>query len=343
MPVEIVSASGTEINITAGDINVQITAFGANFDSTRIGDGTNLLGINASNEALVKDTDVETAVNAVAAKLPSIIGQNAAVDSLSVVLASDQGSVDIGSITGPVALPTGASTASKQDDTILAIRDVESEVGLTLLELINLNTTDFATETTLAAINTKTPSLGQSNEAGSVPVALTTAQASNLADVDTATTAIAAQIGVGGLQVALTDIGTLATEATLAAVAVDLAAIEVLNTNILAALGNQQVEKSVVGFTRVDFSVTNVTDVAYTTIVASTTAAYKAARFFYAGGQPLYLSIGGSGAEVDEFMIPPGADFEINLKEIPASSRISLKAVNAVTVNSGQLIINWLG
>lgn len=40
MPVEIVAASGTPINITAGDINVQLSDQGANFDSLRVGDGS---------------------------------------------------------------------------------------------------------------------------------------------------------------------------------------------------------------------------------------------------------------------------------------------------------------
>jgi hypothetical protein len=67
LPIEIVSSSGTEINITAGDLNVQLSATGVNYDSTRIGDGTNELEITASGEALVKDTDIELAVQAVGA------------------------------------------------------------------------------------------------------------------------------------------------------------------------------------------------------------------------------------------------------------------------------------
>jgi len=39
LPVKLVAAGG-EINVTAGDINVQLAHTGANFDSTRIGDGT---------------------------------------------------------------------------------------------------------------------------------------------------------------------------------------------------------------------------------------------------------------------------------------------------------------
>jgi hypothetical protein len=59
VPVEIYSASGL-INITAGDINVQLTDTGANPDVTKIGNGTNRLDINASNEALVHDADILT-------------------------------------------------------------------------------------------------------------------------------------------------------------------------------------------------------------------------------------------------------------------------------------------
>jgi hypothetical protein len=57
VPVEIVSGSGTEINITAGDLNVQTSAYGPNYDSMRIGDGINELAINANLEALTRDAD----------------------------------------------------------------------------------------------------------------------------------------------------------------------------------------------------------------------------------------------------------------------------------------------
>lgn len=58
IPVELNSASGP-INITAGDLNVQLSDMGANYDRTRIGDGTgNQWGFNASSEGLVHDQDV---------------------------------------------------------------------------------------------------------------------------------------------------------------------------------------------------------------------------------------------------------------------------------------------
>lgn len=45
LPVKITSSTG-DINITAGDLNVQLSHTGVNFDSTRIGDGTFTLDVN---------------------------------------------------------------------------------------------------------------------------------------------------------------------------------------------------------------------------------------------------------------------------------------------------------
>lgn len=46
LPVKITGTTG-DINITAGDLNVQLSSTGTNYDSVRIGDGTNLLTINS--------------------------------------------------------------------------------------------------------------------------------------------------------------------------------------------------------------------------------------------------------------------------------------------------------
>ena len=352
VPVEIVSASGTNINITAGDLNVQTTAFGANFDSMRIGDGTNLMAVNASLEATVKDTDVEAAVQAVGAQLPATIGTKASADSLSVVLASDQAAIDVNNIAGTISLPTGAATAARQDASFIQLEAIENAVANNGTILSSLDGKDFATQTTLAAINTKTPSLGQAADAGSTPVTLSTLQASNLADIDTAVTALAAEVTANGLKVDFQTIAGIATEATLATLSAKLPATlgsKISAESLTVTLATDQAPlpldvPKVIGFDRVDFTATNVTDATYVEIEDVTPVIYKAARFFYAGGQPLYLAVGGVAAEVDVFMIPSGADFEIRLSDIAAGSRISLKAVNAATtVSSGQLIINWLG
>ena len=126
VPVEITGASGP-INITAGDINVQLTDLGADFDRTRIGDGTNQLSINAdgsinitsaqlpatlgekaeaastsitlSTENLSLLNDIETNTNTILTKFPASIGQKLTNDSISVTLSSDHGNVPV---TGPL-------------------------------------------------------------------------------------------------------------------------------------------------------------------------------------------------------------------------------------------------
>lgn len=77
LPVKLTSVTG-DINITAGDLNVQLSDQGLNPDVTRIGDGTNQLGISAANEAKV-----------IAAQLPTTLGQKTKANSLSITLPSD--------------------------------------------------------------------------------------------------------------------------------------------------------------------------------------------------------------------------------------------------------------
>lgn len=53
LPVKIESTSG-EVTINAGDLDVNINHDGANYSSTRIGDGTNLMAVTGDNEAKVR-------------------------------------------------------------------------------------------------------------------------------------------------------------------------------------------------------------------------------------------------------------------------------------------------
>lgn len=71
LPVKLTSLTG-DINITAGDLNVQLTHTGATPDSTQIGDGTEIVNITTNNDLQVtgrantgitaSQTDVDTTV-----------------------------------------------------------------------------------------------------------------------------------------------------------------------------------------------------------------------------------------------------------------------------------------
>ena len=117
VPVQVTDVTG-DINITAGDINVQTSHLGVNHDSMRIGDGTNLMGVNASLEALVRDADSITELQAILAKIiaaPSTEAkQDTAITALGSLLTELQLKADL-TETQPVSaaalpLPLGAAT-----------------------------------------------------------------------------------------------------------------------------------------------------------------------------------------------------------------------------------------
>jgi hypothetical protein len=64
LPVNIVTVNGqgisTTVDLSGAQINVQLSDRGTSPDSVLIGDGTEFLAINASNEAMVHDTDLLT-------------------------------------------------------------------------------------------------------------------------------------------------------------------------------------------------------------------------------------------------------------------------------------------
>lgn len=96
-------------------------------------------------------------------------------------------------------------------------------------------------------------------------------------------------------------------------------------------------------FGRIDFSSTNVGNAAYVQLIADVGGtAIKKMQIFMSSGEPLYIAVGAAASEVNQGYIIPGGNGFVDL-EIAANSRVSVKAVNAVTVNSGDLLVNFLG
>jgi len=167
IPVEIVAASGTPINITAGDLNVQLTDLGVNFDATRIGDGSgNYLGVNASNEALVHDADVLS-------ELVALNASDLATETTLSAILADTASLDAKDFATETTL-----SAILVDTSSLDAKDFATETTLAaiLADTASLDTKDFATETTLAALSAKFNTLGQKANAAGAPVTLSTEQ-----------------------------------------------------------------------------------------------------------------------------------------------------------------------
>ena len=91
-----------------------------------------------------------------------------------------------------------------------------------------------------------------------------------------------------------------------------------------------------------DYSLNSINGAGYTEILSSVGAtAVQKLHIFDSSGEAIWLAIGGVGAEVDHFIIPPGGiDIVIT---IPAGSRLSLKNTVNATISTGILTINFLG
>lgn len=326
LPVKLTSVTG-DINITAGDINVQTSHTGASYDSMRIGDGTNLMAVNSSLEAQVRDDDAITELEAILAKLiaaPSTEAkQDDVITALGSLLTELEAKADL-SETQPVsvsssALPTGAATEAT---------------------LSALAAEDFATETTLDAVNTK------------------------LAAIQTAVQLLDNAVnGSNQLDVAIADVGDAATEATLSSIdGKDFATDTTLaaqSAKLPASLGPKASSGSlsvtfasdqttapssaldVIDFVRIDFSSSNISTSSYTELISSTSAITRKISIFLGTGTPMYLAVGASSSEVDKFIISPGMDRTIEVN-IPAGSRLSLKSIGSA-ITASTMIVNLMG
>lgn len=153
LPVKITGLDGdVVINSSNLNLEVQLDHDSANPDSVQIGDGTEVMLVNASGEAQVSDDTVRTNTGTIAGDTTSIDGKTPALGaaltaaSVPVNVASDQ-TVPVSAASLP--LPTGAATEAT-------------------LSSIDTDTSTIAGDTT--SIDGKTPALGAALTAASVPV-----------------------------------------------------------------------------------------------------------------------------------------------------------------------------
>lgn len=167
VPVILTGAAGP-INITAGDLNVQLTDLGANFDASRIGDGSgNYVGVNASNQAKVIAADTDTALGLLAKLTDTQPVSIATMPTTPVTGTFFQATQPVsGPLTdfelrasavpvsiASIALPTGASTEAKQDTGNTSLSSIDGK-------FTTLNAKDFATSAKQDTGNTSLSGIG---------------------------------------------------------------------------------------------------------------------------------------------------------------------------------------
>jgi hypothetical protein len=108
----------------------------------------------------------------------------------------------------------------------------------------------------------------------------------------------------------------------------------------LGGLLTSPVPKNIIETDRIDYSITNVTTLAWTEVVAATSASIEWMDIFDSSGETLQIGTGGAGAEVHLGYVIPGGNSLYNV--IPAGTRIALRAVsNDATV--GEFVVNMFG
>jgi len=369
LPVKLTSVTG-DINITAGDLNVNMSAFGATYDSCRIGDGTNLLGITAAGEAKVSlttalpagtnnigDVDVLSLPSIPAGtnnigdvdvlSLPAITAVDLDIRDLSSaqdsVAAVQSGTWNVTNISGTVSLPTGAATSAAQ-------------------------TTGNAS---LSSIDGKLNSLGQKAMAASVPVVLASDQSAipvsatnlDIRDLTSASDSVAAvQSGTWNIN---NIAGTVslptgaATESTLSTLNGKIpSGLTVTSTRLLVdgsgviqpVSGTVSVNQNYLDV--VDFldtpllvaSSTNIPASASTplTVVASLAAAVKKVQFLDTTGSFIGLYSDPAGTPVLQAIFGPGSDQTIELA-LPAATVLGLRNMENSAISAGNVSINFIG
>lgn len=158
LPVKLMNLAGA-INVTAGDLHVQLSHVGATADSSRIGDGTNELGITASNEAQVKDADLLVEALLHTTSLSNLDGKDFATQATSAAILAkliaapateakqDTSNTSLASILAKlIAAP---ATEAKQDNIITELQSLVASSNREVEESVFIQSAALNTSTYL--------------------------------------------------------------------------------------------------------------------------------------------------------------------------------------------------
>lgn len=179
LPVKLTSVTG-DINITANDLNVQTSHSAANPDSMQIGDGVEIMAINASNEAQVADDTARTELSNINTELDSQTALLTTIDA-------DTGSIDSKlSTTNTELSGLNAELALKLDEATFTTSVGEVSATPTANTLLGrLKDVDDALASLLAELQLKADlSETQPVSAASLPLPTGAATEATLASID---------------------------------------------------------------------------------------------------------------------------------------------------------------
>lgn len=319
LPVELMGASG-EINITAGNLDVQLTDVGTDFDAVRIGDGTERLSITAANQAEV----------AVTAALPAGTNNIGDVDVLSLPSlpagTNNIGDVDVLSLPPVTATDLDIRDLSSAQDSVAAVQS--GTWNITNISGTVSLPTGAATETTLAAVlaDTATIDANVASIAGTVAgselqvdiVGSLPSGTNNIGDVDV--------LSLPSIPAGTNNIGD-----------VDVLTLPSVNLNYLDVVDFLDTPLLVASSTNIPASASTPL-----TVVASLAADVKKVQFLDTTGSFIGLYSDPAGTPVLQAIIGPGSDQTIELA-LPAATVLGVRNMENSAISAGHLAINFIG
>lgn len=359
IPVRLYGVSGN-INITAEDLNVQLSHLGANADSVKIGDGTEIALVSALGELQVKDDGLnadfntlltaldggarqmrvdiidegslalDSSVTDMSAKLPLTLGEKAESASMSVTLSTEnEGKLD--RIMDSVEILDNAVLGNEMQ-----------------VDLVDLG--GAATELTLDAINDKFSSLGEKAASNSVPVTLSTENEGKLDRIMDSVELLddALDGGARQLRVDIIGEGSLALDSSLTSISNKLPAAlgqankaGSMSVTIASDQESLNTNAAVVDFLDggvVDTSSTNITTGAGPNLVASLAANVTKIQIIEDIGE--FMSLKDGGGTVLAYLPLGGGEVEVS---ISSGTALHIASETGSTINVGKIAINFLG
>ena len=343
LPVKLTDITG-DINITANDLNVQLSHSAANPDSVQIGDGTDLLAINADGSINVQFSATDLDIRDLSASQDNV----AISDGTDTLAINADGSINVGATDLDIRdLSHTQDSVRIGDGTDLLAINADGSINTTI-SATDLDIRDLSASQDNVAISDGTHTL-DINADGSIDAVVT---ATDLDIRDLAHTQDSVRIGDGvelanvnasnELQVAddtarttlSTISGKLPASLGQTTAANSLAVVPASDYVPASSSG-----RSAVDYARLDYSSTNVTTGAFVELKAAVAQDAEFIEIFDSSGQTLELAFGGSGSEVVQFRIFPGGNGQIPLT-VAQSTRISLRAVSA-NATAGEININF--
>jgi hypothetical protein len=333
-----VTATNSANGNTGSAVPTQATYIGGNYGGNLIG-----LKLDSAGELLVQQAD-STATGTITSNQSVSIALNGAGTVGIQISGTWTGSITSeGSVDGTnySALPCAALTSGGVAS-VFSVNNIfqASVAGLAYMRM--RGTTVTSGTATISLISNH--SVGAMSVLNSLPSGTNTigsiSNVSGTVSLPTGAATSANQTTLGSQTTKINDGTNTVTvkAASTAAATTDTAlvvAISPNNTiNVAAPTGRAKANTPVV----TSYSSTNVTSGAYVQLVASTTSAANMIEIFDSSGVALYFATGAAGSEVNQFVIYPGGNGQVNFA-IAASTRLSVKAVST-SATSGTGIIN---